>query len=278
MNTANEELVTTPAIAENQVVELTNTGEASPEVTAPEVIDINDNEVGVEAPELTELKYVGDLVKLAEAGDKEALLKRATEIEAGVGKLHKDREFVQTTYAQMTQFADSIDKIAEGDEYAVQDLVNFLMSKGIDPDVLLGVKPRVAPVAQPENDKLTQLEKKLQAIEQEKKDVAWVNANAEKMLNAIKPLSNLEYKPEHILNARQYLPRQGKITPQDLLVAIHRANPELTIGLVTRQPKQATATMGTSSGASGSKLTGQELSQLKGEELRKFYLQNKGNL
>ena len=278
MNTANEELVTTPAIAENQVVELTNTGEASPEVTVPEVIDINDNEVGVEAPELTELKYVGDLVKLAEAGDKEALLKRATEIEAGVEKLHKDREFVQTTYAQMTQFADSIDKIAEGDEYAVQDLVNFLMSKGIDPDVLLGVKPRVALVAQPENDKLTQLEKKLQAIEQEKKDVAWVNANAEKMLNAIKPLSNLEYKPEHILNARQYLPRQGKITPQDLLVAIHRANPELTIGLVTRQPKQATATMGTSSGASGSKLTGQELSQLKGEELRKFYLQNKGNL
>jgi len=278
MNTANEELVTTPEISENPVVELTNTEAASPEATAPEVIDINDNEVGVEAPELTELKYVGDLVKLADAGDKQALLKRAAEIEAGVEKLHKDREFVQTTYTQMSQFVDSLDKIAEGDEYAVRDFVDLLVSKGIDPDVLLGVKPRVAPTVQPENDKLTQLEKKLQAIEQEKKDVAWVNANAEKMLNAIKPLSNLDYKPEHILNARQFLPRQGKITPQDLLVAIHRANPELTIGLVTRQPKQATATMGTSSGASGSKLTGRELSELKGDDLRKFYLQNKGNL
>ena len=276
MTTTNEELVTTPEIEIDPVIDLTDTDVPSPEV-APEVIEINDNELGVEAPETVELKYVGDLVKLADAGDKDALLRRASEIEAGVEKLHRDREFVQTAMTQAQSFTTALEQIAQGNETAVQELIDLLWEKGIDPEVLLGVKPRQAQVA-PQNDKLTQLEQKLQAMEQEKKDAQWVQANADKLLNAIKPLSNMEYKAEHLLKARQYLPKQGQITPQNLLVAIHQANPELTVGLVTRQPKQATPQMGTSSGASGSNFSGQDLAKLTGDDLRRWYLQNKGNL
>jgi hypothetical protein len=276
MSTTNEGLVTTPAVEIDPVIELTETDAVSPEV-APEVIDINDNEVGVEAPENTELKYVGDLVKLAVVGDKDALIRRASEIEAGFEKLHRDREFVQSTLSQAQSFANALDKIAEGEQTAVQEFVDMLWEKGIDPEVLLGVKARpVAPVV--ENDKLTQLEQKLQAMEQEKKDAQWINANADKLLNAIKPLSSLEYKPEHLLKARAFLPKQGQVTPQNLLVAIHQANPELTVGLVTRQPKQATPQMGTSSGASGSNFSGSDLAKLTGDDLRRWYLQNKGSL
>lgn len=278
MTTTTEELVTTPDVEIDPVIDLTETETASPEASVPEVIDINDNEVGVEAPETAELKYVGDLVKLADAGDKDALVRRATEIEAGFEKLHRDREFVQTAITQAQSFATALEQIAEGNEGAVREFVDMLWEKGIDPEVLLGVKPRTTPAVNADNEKLTQLEQKLQAIEQEKKDTAWINANADKLLNAIKPLSNLEYKPEHLLKARQYLPRQGQVTPQNLLVAIHQANPELTIGLVSRQPKQATATMGTSSGASGSNLSGQDLANLRGDDLRRWYQQRKGNL
>ena len=277
MTTTNEELVTTPEIEIDPVIDLTDTDAPSPEVDAPEVIEINDNELGVEAPETVELKYVGDLVKLADAGDKDALLRRASEIEAGVEKLHRDREFVQTAMTQAQSFATALEQIAQGNEIAVQEFIDLLWENGIDPEVLLGVKPRQAQVV-PQNDKLTQLEQKLQAMEQEKKDAQWVQANADKLLNAIKPLSNMEYKAEHLLKARQYLPKQGQITPQNLLVAIHQANPELTVGLVTRQPKQATPQMGTSSGASGSNFSGQDLAKLTGDDLRRWYLQNKGNL
>lgn len=274
MNEVTEEtLVTTPEV-ESDDVNLETVEEAVP----TEAIEIEDNDLGIETPETTELKYVGDLVKLAEAGDKDALLRRASEIEAGFEKVHRDREIVQDAIVKVQAFDNALTAIANGDEQAVQELVELLYERGIDPEVMLGVKPRQQIQVSPNEDKVSQLEAKLNAIEQEKKDAQWVQANATKLLNAIKPLSNLEYTAEHLLKARAFLPRSGSVTPQNLLVAIHQANPELTVGLVTRQVKPATPSMGTSSGASGSNLSGKDLANLRGEDLRRWYQQRKGNL
>ena len=274
MNEVTEEtLVTTPEV-ESDDVNLETYDEAVP----TEAIEIEDNDLGIETPETTELKYVGDLVKLAESGDKDALLRRASEIEAGFEKVHRDREVVQDAVAKVQAFDNALTAIANGDEQAVQELVELLYERGIDPEVMLGVKPRQQIAVSPSEDKVSQLEAKLNAIEQEKKDAQWVNANATKLLNAIKPHSNLEYTAEHLLKARAFLPRSGSVTPQNLLVAIHQANPELTVGLVTRQAKPATPSMGTSSGASGNNLSGQDLANLRGDDLRRWYQQRKGNL
>ena len=274
MNEVTEEtLVTTPEV-ESDDVNLETYDEAVP----TEAIEIEDNDLGIETPETTELKYVGDLVKLAEAGDKDALLRRASEIEAGFEKVHRDREVVQDAISKVQAFDNALTAIANGDEQAVQELVELLYERGIDPEVMLGVKPRQQIQVSPNEDKVSQLEAKLNAIEQEKKDAQWVQANATKLLNAIKPHSNLEYTAEHLLKARAFLPRSGSVTPQNLLVAIHQANPELTVNLVTRQAKTATPSMGTSSGTSGSNLSGQDLANLRGDDLRRWYQQRKGNL
>ncbi len=268
-----EGLVTTPDDVTEIAIDSVEEDSAPAEDIA---IEIEGNDLGIEQPETAELKYVGDLVKLAEAGDKDALLRRASEIEAGFEKVHKDRELVQDAISKVQAFDVALEKVAEGDELAVQELVNLLFERGIDPEVLLGVKPRQ--VAEAKDDRVSQLEQKLNAMEQEKRDAQWVQANASKLLNAVKPLSNLEYTAEHLLKARQFLPKSGSVTPKNLLVALHQANPELTVGLVTRQPKQATPTMGTSGGASGSNFSGTDLAKLTGEDLRRWYIANKGNL
>jgi hypothetical protein len=268
------EVLGTPPI-EN--IEVTPTEETVVQIApdgAVEPIVIQDNDAGVPVPE-TEFKYVGDLVKLAEAGDKDALLKRANEIEAGFSKVHEDREFVTSTLEKAQTFANAIERLANYEDGAIEDFVGILRESNIDPEILLGVKPK--PVKNTEDSKYKELESKLNAIEQEKRETAWLNANAEKLLNAVKPLSKLEYKPEHLLKARAFLPKQGSVTPDKLLLAIHQANPELTLGLLSRQPTPATPTMGTSTGAGASRLTASDMSKMSPAELRAWYQSHKGN-
>ena len=222
----------------------------------------------------TDFKYVGDLVNLAEAGDKSALIKRASEIEAGFSKIHEEREFVLKNLQDATDFATTLQQVADGDEDAIEDLVTFLYSRGVDVDILTGAKP-VPQKASSEAKKLQEIEAKLQAIEQEKKNNAWIEQNADKLLRAIKPLSSVDYTPQHLLKARPYLPKKGAVTPENLLVAIHQGNPELTTKLVTRQPKTATPQMSTSMGASGSTITGVDLSKMNGQQQAEWWRQQR---
>jgi hypothetical protein len=271
-----ETLVTTPdtqienpVITEDVVdVDVTQTDDI-------DEIEIDDNEVGIE-PNSTELQFVGDLVKLAEANDKDGLLKRANEIEAGIQKLHRDREYVNSTMEQAHIFTNYLKQISEGDEIAVENFVEMLYENGIDPNVLLGVTPRqTSPDA---SRKVDELEQRLRTMEQEKKDSQWISQNADKLLKAIAPLSKVNYTSQHLLNARPYLPKKGSITPQSLLVAIHQANPELTVNLISRQPKTAHPTMSSPTGASGASISGEQLAKMSGEELRRWYQSNKGVL
>lgn len=270
----NTEVLGTPPVENIEVAPVADVViTETPQEAVTEII-IEGNEVGVDATPTAELQYVGDIVKLAEAGDKEALIKRAVEIESGFKRVHDDREFVMQQMNDAKAWGDALERLANYEDGAIEDFVGLLSSKGVDPEILLGVKPKPAPK---EDTKYQELESKLKAIEQEKKESQWLQANADKLLNAIKPLSKLDYKPEHLLKARAYLPKSGAVTPDKLLVAIHQANPELTIGLLTRQPSPATPTMGTSSGAGASMVTGEDMAKMSPAELRAWYKNNKGN-
>lgn len=269
--TDNQALETTPSNIE--ITPTDNTVEVAPEGVLEPIV-IQDNEAGIPTPE-AEFKYVGDLVKLLESGDKDAFIKRASEIESGFTKVHEDREFVKSTMEKAQSWIDSLSRLANYEDGAIEEFVGLLRDSGIEPDILLGVKPK--PVKNTEDTKYKELESKLKAIEQEKHETAWLNANADKLLNAIKPLSKIDYKPQHLLKARAFLPKSGSVTPDKLLLAIHQGNPELVMGLISRQPTPATATMGTSVGAGATRLTAEEMNKMSPAELRSWYQTHKGN-
>jgi len=151
-------------------------------------------------------------------------LERVAQVEQGLLKL-------QTQKAEAEQFRDSIDTVFKGLEAGNTDAIAQFEQVLYDNTGLtyqslatLSEGGSITPQKPAESPKLELLERKLNALEQERASSKWIQETGKTVADRVARVTGLEFAPELIWDAKSLL-KKGS-TEEDVRKAIMRTNPD----------------------------------------------------
>jgi hypothetical protein len=165
---------------------------------------------------------LGDLKALVK--DNPEALARASQVEAGLIKLQNQKAELETYALPMSSFVKGVN---EGDVESLKVWDDALHEKtGVRlRDILTFMGEEAKTGGQSvDNSKLTNIEKKLEALETERAATKWITETGAVVASQVARETGLEFSPELLWLARPYLQKGAKV--EDVRKAVMRVDPD----------------------------------------------------